>query len=496
MSRTDSGTYYCTATNLFGQTSSIPAFLNVENPNNQYVEFQRNYETTALPSAPAQPVIIQTGTNSVSLAWQPSSHSGHSPLSSYTIEYFSPEWPKTLPGWLVAVESISATQNSFTVENLASDTYYMFMIRARNNQGYGPPSQVSDLTKTLFEPLVFSQHNKNSNELLEKALTGEVVLLNEPAQVLSSTAFNISWKVLKSAGLIEGFYIKYKPIGAKTYQTETVSDKHITAFVLKNLSKFTPYEILIEPFSGTITGSESNVLQAKTLEDIPSQSPINLSVELDSPKSMSIKWQPPPISHMNGVVLGYKLLCVANETKFNLNLNTNATTRAIIVGNLVKDMRYCVKVAAFTKKGTGPYTTLKCIEVMGPPIAAIPTDTAEQGINGKKNMQSFLFIVLALVVAVLLVCCSVFVYLRCRHKWFKEKKLKFLSTSSENGSLNVPHKVDGGNRYKLVNDTIWLDTLHSGSNHSNQECCCVPDLHHQIFVQQSKPFSLLNYYNI
>lgn len=67
-----------------------------------------------------------------------------------------------------------------------------------------------------------------------------------------------------------------------------------------------------------------------------------------------------------------------------------------------------------------------------------------------------------------------------------KKQRKYLSTSSENGSLTGPsvHKMDNGNRYKLVND-IWLDTLHSGSNHSNGECCCVPDLHHQIFVQNN-----------
>jgi hypothetical protein len=52
--------------------------------------------------------------------------------------------------------------------------------------------------------------------------------------------------------------------------------------------------------------------------------------------------------------------------------------------------------------------------------------------------------------------------------------------------MNVPHKIDNGNRYKLVNDTIWLDTLHSNSNNSNnQECCCAPDLHHQLFLHQN-----------
>jgi hypothetical protein len=45
-----------------------------------------------------------------------------------------------------------------------------------------------------------------------------------------------------------------------------------------------------------------------------------------------------------------------------------------------------------------------------------------------------------------------------------------MSTSSENASLNMPHKIDNGNRYKLVNDTIWIDTHHSNSNQSNPDC--------------------------
>ena len=148
LQRSDSDVYKCVATNTYGQTVSMSAYLSVENPNNQYVEFRRNYEATALPSAPTQPILLKITSNSVSLTWQASSHSGHSPIRSYAIEYFSPEWPKFLPGWTMLVDNISPI-NSYTVENLQPDTYYMFIVRARNDQGYGPPSQVSDLIKTM-----------------------------------------------------------------------------------------------------------------------------------------------------------------------------------------------------------------------------------------------------------------------------------------------------------------------------------------------------------
>lgn len=318
-----------------------------------------------------------------------------------------------------------------------------------------------------------------------------MVQLNEPAHVLSSTSISISWKILKSAGLIEGFYIKYKPIGSKApYQVITFNDKHKSSTVLINLEKFTTYEVLVEPFSGGIKGSESNVLQAKTLEDLPSHSPVNLSVELDSVTSMSIKWQRPPLEHMNGVVLGYKISCMANETKYSLNLKANSTTRAIIVGNLIENMKYCVQVAAFTKKGTGPYTVRKCLTMSSSFLASL--DMTKNSIVSSSSIRNALsepwvislIAITCIVSIVLLTYCGWFVFTRMA---IKKKQQKFLSTSSETGSLNVPHKIDNnGNRYKLVNDTIWLDTLHSGSNQSNQDCCCVPDIHHQLFVRQSK----------
>jgi len=341
----------------------------------------------------------------------------------------------------------------------------------------------------LVEPQALYR-NKNSNEILEKALTGEVIQLNEPAEVLSSSAINITWKILKSANLIEGLYLKYKPIGSKEYRVETITEIKRNSYVIQNLHKFTPYEILLEPFSGLISGSESNVVQAKTLDDIPSQSPINLIVEIDSLNSMSIKWQPPPINHMNGVINGYKISCLANETKYNINLNTNATTRAIIVGNLIEDMKYCIKVAAFTKKGTGPYTAPKCVEITSNNLFKLqtsPTDVFNQKETSLKPIISepwfiSLIVLISLIVIGLMFYCFWFIIKR---RAIKQKKCKYMSTSSENGSLNVPHKIDNGNRYKLVNDTIWLDTLHSNSNQSNPDCCCVPDLHHQIFVQQN-----------
>ncbi len=490
----------------------MQAFLNVEDPNNQYVEFQRNYETTALPSAPSQPLIHKITSKSLTLTWQSSSHSGHSPIRSYTVEYFSPEWTKSAPGWTILAEAVTAT--SFTVNNLQPDMYYMFVVRARNDQGYGPPSSPSDLIRTAFESQHFLFSNKNSNEILEKALTGEIVQLNDPPQVLGSSSINVTWRVLKSAYLIEGFYLKYKAIGAKEYQTQKVANKQVNSHVLVNLHKFTSYEFLIEPYAGAIRGSESNIVQARTAEDAPSHSPNTIHVEIASLTSLSIKWQPPPSNHMNGVIIGYKVSCAGNDTKSSITVNTNSTSRSIMIANLAEYTKYCVRVAAYTRAGAGPYSSPRCVEINAANLLkAQASHESEMAILTKQHAGSSSSIfghrlfgetwfVSVVIVASALGLMLFFYLVWClvRKRGGDSHRKKFLS-SSENCSLTLQGnggnsggtmaqhitKIDQmGNRYKLVNDTIWLDTMHSNSNNSNPECCCVPDLHHQLYLQQSK----------
>jgi roundabout axon guidance receptor 2 len=127
---------------------------------------------------------------------------------------------------------------------------------------------------------------------------------------MSSTSINITWKLFKPSSLLEGYYIKFKPVGTKEYQIETVSNSNNRRnyYVLTNLKKFTTYEILVEPYRGQLKASESNVIQAKTKEDLPSHSPVSLQIHMDSLTSILIKWQPPPQEHMNGIILGYKVI--------------------------------------------------------------------------------------------------------------------------------------------------------------------------------------------
>ena len=57
------------------------------------------------------------------------------------------------------------------------------------------------------------------------------------------------------------------------------------------------------------------------------------------------------------------MFCLANETRFHVNITTNATTHGIVLGNLVRGMAYRVQVAAFTRMGMGKRTTPVRVEL-------------------------------------------------------------------------------------------------------------------------------------
>lgn len=441
--KSDSDLYRCQVSNSNGQTNSTWAKLLIENPNNIHIRFQRNYDHSALPSAPSQPTSLTTTSTSVQLTWQPSSHTGHSKLVGFSIEYYSPEWSLN-NGWSMLTDNIPPLANFYTISDLIPDTYYMFIVRAKNEQGWGPPSQVSDLVRTLTEsrPLQTSQTYNNE----------DIIYLNDKADILSSSSVNITWKVLKLNFPIDGLRLKYRPIGSKDYKYEIIKDYRLKWTVLTSLFKFTAYELVAEPIISTKTSTESNLIQFKTLEDIPSASPINLQVKYETDTSVAIKWEPPEINQMNGIIIGYVINCYSDNSNLNINLNTNATTRAIILGSLISGMKYCIKVAAQTSVGIGPFSDKpKCIEMNDPnKINNLPI-----------SLQNIIFEPWFISLVVIITILTVVLFLYCIWNTFKfiikkqKKKLKELEKTDANG-----------NRYNLVgtNDGLWLDTTLPSTN--------------------------------
>ena len=110
---------------------------------------------------------------------------------------------------------------TYTVNNLKPDTSYVFLVRAENNHGMSPPSQMSERVRTL-RLLSSSSNNDFSGENhgpggsdrgrdlqdVQNTLLNKVVDLRS-IEAISSTAIRVTWVIRPEAlGSVEGFYVR------------------------------------------------------------------------------------------------------------------------------------------------------------------------------------------------------------------------------------------------------------------------------------------------
>jgi len=111
-----------------------------------------------------------------------------------------------------------------------------------------------------------------------------------------------------------------------------------------------------------ILGRPSNTILIRTLESIPSSSPIDVQVELTSITSLSIRWNPPLESEQNGQIIAYKVNCLgSNESTSIRLLNISSDAKGLHIKSLIENMQYCISVAARTRLGYGPYSQPICV---------------------------------------------------------------------------------------------------------------------------------------
>jgi hypothetical protein len=146
---------------------------------------------------------------------------------------------------------------------------------------------------------------------------------------------------------------------------ETIINKNnLTSYTITNLRPNTDYSIRIIPMNSLTNtiGRTSNTILIRTLESLPSSSPIDVNVELTSITSLSIRWNPPAETEQNGRIIAYKVNCLgANESSSIRLLNISSDAKGLHIKSLIENMQYCISVAARTRLGYGPYSTPICV---------------------------------------------------------------------------------------------------------------------------------------
>ncbi|KAI4469263.1 titin [Holotrichia oblita] len=321
--RQDTTTFTCSATNAYGQD-----------------EMHIQLIVQEIPEAPRNVRVIEQLSRSIGLSWT-LGFAGNSPINSYIVQYKlgTDAWP-IQPLKVI----VPGSQTSTTIPNLRPSQVYHIRILAENRLGLSEPSQVVQVST------------------LEEVPSGSP--LDIRAEAKSSTEIVVTWEPPPREtwnGNLLGYHVGYQILSPDTQQSQyTFKSVEVRAHfggeaTLQGLSKYTPYNIIVQAYNSRGSGPSSNAVTARTLEDAPSLPPENIKCQVLSAQSVRITWEPPLPEGRNGKIQGYKVTYHSisewfdiddQETKMIQNQYTTLT-------GLNKYTNYSITALAFTDIGDG-----------------------------------------------------------------------------------------------------------------------------------------------
>ncbi|XP_044570737.1 Down syndrome cell adhesion molecule-like protein Dscam2 isoform X18 [Drosophila ananassae] len=322
---TDSGPYFCRASNLYGNDQQLVQ-LQVQEP----------------PQPPSVLEAAMISSRSVNLKWQPKTL-GTGDVSKYLVEFREAD-PLFVEQWQQVEVKDPPTFNAM-IENLKPATRYAFRVIAEGSAGRSAPSQ---------ELIVRTEPQRPAGPPL-----------NLSARPLSSTELLISWVAPLPElrhGDIQGYNVGYKLAnsGNTAYNFTSVSgdgDGGNGELLLSGLAKFQRYNVVVQAFNQVGPGPLSEPATSQTMEDVPSRSPEDVRCAALSSQSLQVSWQPPPIYHTNGLLQGYKLIFepIIDDIQPSKDEVESRKTTALtmVLTGLRKYTNYSIQVLAHTRMGDG-----------------------------------------------------------------------------------------------------------------------------------------------
>nr|XP_017096320.2 Down syndrome cell adhesion molecule-like protein Dscam2 isoform X3 [Drosophila bipectinata] len=323
---TDSGPYFCRASNLYGNDQQLVQ-LQVQEP----------------PQPPSVLEAAMISSRSVNLKWQPKTL-GTGDVSKYLVEFREADPALFVEQWQQVEVKDPPTFNAL-IENLKPATRYAFRVIAEGSAGRSAPSQ---------ELIVRTEPQRPAGPPL-----------NLSARPLSSTELLISWVAPLPElrhGDIQGYNVGYKLAnsGNTAYNFTSVSgdgDGGNGELLLSGLAKFQRYNVVVQAFNQVGPGPLSEPATSQTMEDVPSRSPEDVRCAALSSQSLQVSWQPPPIYHTNGLLQGYKLVFepIIDDIQPSKDEVESRKTTALtmVLTGLRKYTNYSIQVLAHTRMGDG-----------------------------------------------------------------------------------------------------------------------------------------------
>ncbi|XP_076273020.1 Down syndrome cell adhesion molecule 2 isoform X2 [Rhynchophorus ferrugineus] len=318
----DSGAYFCQASNMYGRDQQLVQLL-VQEP----------------PMPPQNLEVPSKSSTSVNLKWIHKSGDSNE-VFKFIVEFKEMERP-----WHQIDLTETPLPYSAIIDDLKPATKYSFRLIAEGPAGRSLPSD-EIVVRTLSEKPAGPPLNPN-------------------ARPISSTEILVTWTPPLPElrhGEIQGFNIGYRSpsMGSYNFTSITGDGEDGGEVLLSGLAKFTRYHIVIQAYNEVGSGPLSEPVTAQTMEDVPSQPPMDVRCAPLTSQSLQVSWQPPPTDDSNGLLQGYKLTYEPvpdDRWRGNDEMETRKTTAlTTVITGLRKFTNYSLQVLAFTKVGDGVLT--------------------------------------------------------------------------------------------------------------------------------------------
>ncbi|XP_038145734.1 neogenin 1a isoform X11 [Cyprinodon tularosa] len=281
------------------------------------------------PSAPRDVVASLVSTRFIKLTWRQPAEP-HGDELTYSVFYSQEGTSRER-----MVNTSRPGEMQVTIQNLMPDTKYRFRVVPHNSNGQG-----------------------ESSAALKVATQAEVQVPG-PAPNLQAvsntpTSVSLSWdKPLTGNGEILSYKLYYTD---RSIGTEEDVDIDGQSYTMAGLKKNTEYSFRVVANNKHGPGVSTEDVIVRTLSDVPSAPPQNLTLEVQNSKSIMVRWQPPPLSGQNGEITSYKIRYRKVSRRSESAVTTAGTELFKLIDGLEPGTEYSFRVSAVTVNGTGPAT--------------------------------------------------------------------------------------------------------------------------------------------
>lgn len=91
---------------------------------------------------------------------------------------------------------------------------------------------------------------------------------------------------------------------------------------------------------------------------VPTSPPLNVTGFLDDTEKLIVTWNPLPLDHRLGIILGYHIMYEAQNSGYTQEMNVSSFNLSATLQNVQWGRLYEIKVAAFNSVGKGPPSPL------------------------------------------------------------------------------------------------------------------------------------------